>query len=410
MKFFKNSFIFLLMLSVVSIYSNGQSETKNKGKFIEKKNEFWEEIKTGIDEFNKKDTKKKLSYVMDFDDVNIPKSEKDFYQQWHNPPISQGSTGTCWCFCSTSFFETEAFRINKTKIKLSEMFTVYWQYVEKARRFVRERGESEFGEGAQANATKEMYKQYGCVPASAYSGMKPGQKFHDHSKMFGEMRTYLNKIKELNIWNEEAVIANIKAILNYYLLVPPTTFDYEGKSYTPKEFLENYIKLNPDDYVDVMSLLELGYWKKILYDVPDNWWKDTSYNNVPLDDYMSVIKKAIKKGYTMDLGGDVSEAGIESHLNVAMVPSFDIPSSYIDEYARQFRFSNNTTTDDHGIHLVGYKEEGGKTWFLIKDSGSGAKNGKAVGYYFFHEDYIKLKIMSIFIHKSAVEDILKKVN
>ena len=35
---------------------------------------------------------------------------------------------------------------------------------------------------------------------------------------------------------------------------------------------------------------------------------------------------------------------------------------------RQFRFSNKTTTDDHAIHLIGYKiDENEDWWFLIKD-------------------------------------------
>jgi bleomycin hydrolase len=127
---------------------------------------------------------------------------------------------------------------------------------------------------------------------------------------------------------------------------------------------------------------------------------------------MDVIKKSVKAGYTIAIGGDVSEAGLVSQSQVAVVPSFDIPSEYIDESARQFRFSNGTTTDDHGVHIVGYYELNGKTWFLIKDSGSGSRNvgkqSKNFGYYFFHEDYIKLKIMDFMIHKDAIKDVLAK--
>ena len=65
-------------------------------------------------------------------------------QQWHNPPVSQGNTNTCWCFSTTSFLESEVYRINKMKVKLSEMYTVYWEYVEKTRRFIQERGNSAF--------------------------------------------------------------------------------------------------------------------------------------------------------------------------------------------------------------------------------------------------------------------------
>jgi len=91
---------------------------------------------------------------------------------------------------------------------------------------------------------------------------------------------------------------------------------------------------------------------------------------------MKVIKNAIKKGYTVSIGGDVSEAGfLAREANAAIVPTFDIPSDYIDDNARQFRFSNQTTTDDHGMHIVGYMEKNGKTWFLVKDSGSGSRTG-----------------------------------
>ena len=89
--------------------------------------------------------------------------------------------------------------------------------------------------------------------------------------------------------------------------------------------------------------------------------------------------------------------------------SFHLCHEFIDENARQFRFSNKTTTDDHAIHLIGYKiEENGDWWFLIKDSGSGSRNGRFPGYYFYHEDYVKLKMMTFTIHKDAVKSTLEK--
>jgi bleomycin hydrolase len=123
---------------------------------------------------------------------------------------------------------------------------------------------------------------------------------------------------------------------------------------------------------------------------------------------MKTIRNAVRKGFTIAIGGDVSEPGYDSWAEVAVVPTFDIPSEYINEDARQFRFSNETTTDDHGIHIVGYKEQNGKDWYLIKDSGAGSRNGNNKGYYFYHEDYVKLKIMDFMVHKDAVGDLLDK--
>jgi bleomycin hydrolase len=401
--------IFTILLIFVVLPAFSQNNRKDKGHFIEYKNEFWEKINKTTTEYasKPKEKKKKLSFKMDFEGIDIPQFD-DFEKYWHFPPISQGNTGTCWDFSTTSFLESEIKRINDKEIKISEMFTAYWQYVEKARRYVRERGDSEFGQGSEANAVTEMWKQYGCVPEDVYIGKKEDEEFYNHTAMFDEMYSYLKNCRKTNFWDETTILNNIKSIMNYYMGEPPANFNYEGRTYTPKSFLSDVVKLNPDDYVGIMSLLEPGYWKIVSYDVPDNWWHSKTYYNIPLDNYIDVIKQAVKAGYTFAIGGDVSESGYNSHYDAAMVPSYDIPSSYINDMARQFRFSNKTTTDDHGIHVVGYYENGDDFWLLIKDSGSGSRNGKAKGYYFYHIDYIKLKMIGIFIHKSAVEDILKK--
>lgn len=401
------SFIIAIFFSYQQILF-AQNTIKDKGKFIIPKNEFWEEIKSGVEEFEAPKEIEQKTFKMDFSQYKLPKSIDEFTKFWHNEPISQGWSGMCWNFCTTSFFESEINRIYGKKVKISELYNTYWEYIEKARGFIQQRGNSVFGEGSQSNALIRLWRKYGCVPADAYTGMKEGQKFHAHEKMYNEMLSYLNSLKTNNAWNEEQAIETIKSILDYYIGKPPENFEFDGKKMTPKEFFTNVVKLNLDDYVDIMSLMQEAYYKKVEYKVPDNWWHSTDYHNVPLDEFMNAIKHAVKNGYSLAIGGDVSEAGYDSHAEVAMVPSFDIPSEYIDENARQFRFSNGTTTDDHGIHIVGFKEQDGKFWFLIKDSGAGARNGNNKGYYFYHEDYIKLKMMSFMIHKSAVSDILKK--
>ena len=105
----------------------------------------------------------------------------------------------------------------------------------------------------------------------------------------------------------------------------------------------------------------------------------------------------------------MSEPGIDGHAGLP-VPSFDIPSQYIDANARIFRFYNHTTTDDHGIHLIGYTTKDGKDWYLIKDSGSGSRNNSIhPGYYFYSDDYVKLKMLGIMVSKSAIPEIVKRM-
>lgn len=407
MKSYLTAFLVLTILLLSSMLY-AQEERRDKGEFVTPKNEFFKEIQKSANEFIAKPKEERKVFKVDFTGIDVPKSVDEFKSFWYNPPVSQGWTGTCWDFSTTSFFESEIYRIHKKKLKLSEMYTAYWEYVEKAKRFVEERGNSVFGEGSEANAVPRIWKRYGIVPEDAYTGLKPGQKFHDHRKMFEEMSGYLNSIKAANDWNEEDVVNTIKDILNHYMGVPPSKVTVDGKEYTPKEYLDKVVDLNLDDYVDIMSLMEKPYWEKVEYPVSDNWWHSKDYYNVPLDVFMDIIKKAIRNGYTMAIGGDVSEPGIVSDYNVAIVPTFDIPSNYIDEDARQLRFSNKTTGDDHGIHLVGYENKDGKDWFLIKDSGSGGHNGRNPGYYFFREDYVKLKMLDFMVNKNALSDLLNK--
>ena len=84
----------------------------------------------------------------------------------------------------------------------------------------------------------------------------------------------------------------------------------------------------------------------------------------------------------------------------------------IDQSAREYRIYNHTTTDDHGIHIVGHKlaERGSNQndWFLIKDSARSSRAGQYHGYYMFREDFIKLKMLTFMVHKDMARDILEQ--
>ncbi len=404
--------IFVFCLISANLFAQPK---KDKSIFREYESGFYQDVilkdVTNVDEqLQPKQTDKRLE--MDQSGLDLPNKVNLYKREWTNPAISQGNAGTCWAFSTISFYESEVYRIHKKQVKLSEIYVAYWEYTEKARRFVQERGNSHFAEGSEANAVARMFRKYGIVPMENYTGLLNDRKYHTHEKMFEEMNGYLQSVRKMQMWNEELVVATIKDIMNKHIGEPPTQITVEGKNYTPQSYLKEYLKINPDDYVEILSYKQEPYWKKVEYKVPDNWWHSKEYYNVPLDVYMDCLKKAIRNGFTVSIGGDVSEAGFTRLTQCAIIPTFDIPSEYIDEDARQFRFSNLTTTDDHGMHLMGYLEKNGKDWFLIKDSSAGSRNNNAnvpeFGYYFFHEDYVKLKMMGFTIHKDAVKEILTK--
>ncbi len=122
---------------------------------------------------------------------------------WHQPPISQGETGTCWCFAAVSYLESECKRLTGIEVKLSEMYFVYYEYLERAAEFVKTRGQISFEEGSESSSVPLLLKRYGAVPAQAYAG-KPGYlKFHYHTQMVEEMKAYLEYVKSSGAWDEE---------------------------------------------------------------------------------------------------------------------------------------------------------------------------------------------------------------
>jgi len=392
--------------------SKGKIITEDKGKGF-----YIESILKDVTAVEEKQAEKEpyKRFVMDQSGMDLPNNLALYKTVWSNSTQSQGNAGTCWSFSTTSFYESEVLRLQNKKVEISEIYFAYCEYIEKARRFIEKRGNSAFSEGSEGNALARIMKMYGAVPDESFTGLIDGRKFHSHAKMVEEMTAFLNSMKTSNAWNVEYGLETIKSIMNHYIGIPPTEFVVDGKTFTPKTYLKDYLKINPDDYVEILSYKQEPYWQQVEYKVTDNWWHNKEYYNVPLDDFMDALKKAIKSGYTMSIGGDVSESGFSRETNCALIPDYDIPSAYINEDARQFRFSNETTTDDHGMQLIGYLENykgAGKDWFLIKDSSSGSRNvGSAnpnFGYYFFHEDYIKLKMMGFTVHKDAVKDLLKK--
>ncbi len=374
-----------------------------------KKDEITKKIKEKQKKEKKLKRKERKTLKTDTYGVFPPKSKESFKSYFHFPPVPQYYTGTCWCFSATSFFESEIYRLTKKKIKLSEMWTVYYELIEKSRRFIKERGNSYVAGGSESNAVTRIWEKYGAAPAEVYTGLIDKGDKYDHIPLMREIKNYLDFIKKHNLWNEKENLKHIALILDKYMGKPPKTFEFNGKTMTPTEFLHNETGLNLDDYYCLISTSREPFYTMQEFKVPDNWWHNKEYINLPLKVWCKIIKKSIKSGYTMVIGGDVSEPGRLGEKDIAFIPTFDIPIKYINQDSREYRIYNRSTGDDHGIHLVGYKRVKGKDWYLIKDSSRSARKGKEKGYYFYREDFIKLKMLTFSVHKDMLKNILPKI-
>lgn len=328
-----------------------------------------------------------------------------------NPATSvknQAATGTCWCFATTSFIESELLRMGKGEYDLSEMFIVRYNYKEKMADNYLRGGRGNIDQGSVSHNYLKMVKKYGIVPQEAYPGINYDSPTHDHTML----SKYVKGISAIAVANKEPVPQElVDGLMDAYLGRVPDSFTYKGKEYTPKSFFES-LGLDLSDYVEVGSFSHHPFYEKITLEVPDNWDHELIYN-VPLNEMISIMDNAIEKGYTVGWDGDISEPGYDfTHLKIALNTDIDLKSLHGDlkeriqelpvtQESRQKGYENKTTTDDHLEHITGIaRDQEGVKYYITKNSWGYDRNG--TGYHYMSENYVKAKTIFILVHKDSI--------
>ncbi len=116
--------------------------------------------------------------------------------QWDaNPVESQGKTGTCWSFSTSSFLESELIRMKKGSHNLSEIFIARQVYVRKAENYVGRHGKTQFGEGSLGHDLLNAVDKYGIVPTEVFDGLQLDSEKHNHAELANILKAYLKAVK-----------------------------------------------------------------------------------------------------------------------------------------------------------------------------------------------------------------------
>lgn len=331
----------------------------------------------------------------------------------HQQVISQGQTGTCWSFSTSSFIESEIFRITNKNIDISEMYNVRMTYPAKAQNYVMRQGKAQFSEGGLAHDVINSVAKYGLVPQEIFSGYVSDDKKYNHSNIVPQIKDVLEVvIKNKGVAKYIDWRAYTNHILDEKIGKVPQKFTYNGKEFTPKTF-QKYVGFNPDDYMTLTSFTHQPYYTNFILNIPDNFSYGSFYN-IPLDDLVEVTKNAVLKGYSVALDCDVSEPTFSAKYGVAVLPNnpSDIVKSHsemvkeieVTPAYREEEFNNFNTTDDHLMHIVGWvKDAKGNGYFKVKNSWGG--NSDRVGnngYIYMSIPYFKAKTISVLLHKDVI--------
>jgi len=330
------------------------------------------------------------------------------------PVKNQASTSTCWSFSGISFLESELMRIWKKVCDLSEMYIVRLTYEEKAERYARMHGTCAFAGGGEYHDVINICREYGLVPEEIYPGLNYGEFSHNHRELDAALKGYMDGVLK-NRTLTTAWPAGLDGILDAYLGQIPAEFTWEGSMYTPAGF-SKALGINPDEYIILSSFSHHPFYQPFILDVPDNWSAGTCYN-LPLDEFMEVIDNAVMTGYSVAWASDVSDKGFSMKEGVAIVPlkgwnemseeeAIQVfkgphPQKVITQELRQREYDNYSTTDDHGMHIVGMAvDQEGNTFYKVKNSWG--ITGKYDGFIFVSSPYVQLRTTNCMVHKDAI--------
>ena len=378
-----------------------------------------------------------------------PKEEGFVFTTVKELPITsvknQSRAGTCWCYSSMAFLESELLRMGKGEYDFSEMYIVHQTYLDRADAAVRTHGDVSFSQGGSFYDVIYGMKKFGLAPEEV---MRPGVMYGDTLSNHTELTAVSDavvaaiakgKLRKLQTDNNHNPLWKkaIAAIHDIYLGKCPEKFTYKGKEYTPQSFTES-LGLNMDDYVELTSFTHKPYYETFSPEVPDNWENQPMYN-LPLDELIGVIDYALNKGYTVCWDGDVSEQGFSFKNGIAINPQVEDVKDYsttdrarfekmpkyqrMDEVfkfehpypeinvtpeIRQDGYEKFVTTDDHLMHITGIvKDQNGTKYYITKNSW-GAESNKSGGYLNMSESYVRAKTICVMVHKDSLPKELKK--
>lgn len=344
------------------------------------------------------------------------------------PVKDQASTGTCWCFATTSFIESELIRMGKGEFDLSEMWIVRNNYADKLRDNFVQKGKGNLGEGSLGHDWMIEFMKNGIVPEEAYNGLNYNSAAHNH----GELNDFINAIAKVPVARNKESDQYYKltdALLDIYLGHKPASFIYKGVEYSPESFTRS-LGINPDDYVEITSFTHYPFYTQGLVPVPDNWRKVDFYN-VPLNELIEIMDYSLNNGFTLSWDGDISEKGFSHREGIAVIPatgnsrindspkrntgtrskaksdnesSIKSPSAEltISQELRQKEYENKSTTDDHLMHITGIvKDQNGTKYYITKNSWGPDRNPFG-GYLNMSENYVRAKTITIMVHKDGI--------
>ena len=356
---------------------------------------------------------------------------------------NQKKSGRCWLYTGLNTLRPmvqEKYALNE--FEFSQTYSFFWDQLEKANLFleiaiatanlplddrkVEWLFKNPIGDGGQWTTFADIVNKYGLVPASAMPDSYQSENTAMMSRLLRrklreqglEIRaiTRSRMSNELKLKRKNEMLADIYRILALSLGEPPQQFDWQYKdkdgkisettTYSPKQFYDDIIGIDLNDYVMLMDDPAKDYNK--LYEVEfdrslvegGNW----RYINLPVEKIKEFAKKSILANEAMYFSCDVGKQ-LDSKNGTLDVNNYDYDELFgvafgMDKKSRIQTFESGST---HGMALVAVNilSDGSVDKWQLENSWGADKGNK--GYLTMTDEWFDEYMFRLVVNKKFID-------
>jgi bleomycin hydrolase len=334
----------------------------------------------------------------------------------------QKQSGRCWLFTGLNVLRATAIQKHDLgDFQFSQNYSFFWDQLEKANLFLQavidtrtqpiDSREVEWlfehpiGDGGTFTGVANLVTKYGLVPADV---MPETLSANSTSQMSGHLRTLLRQdgLRLRDMWEQgminaprgaaklskhsdtvlallqkekEGMLKDVYHVLALCLGVPPTEFEWKGKTVTPVQFYKDllgydleggYVMLMNDPSREYGKVYEIQY-DRHMYD-GQNW----VYVNLPVERIKEMAIESIKADVAMYFSCDVGKF-LDRKRGVADLNNFDYGSLLGVDFTmdKKQRIQTHASGSSHAMTLIAVDIRDGKPQKWMVENSWGAKSG-----------------------------------
>lgn len=305
------------------------------------------------------------------------------------PIKDQGQSNLCWAYGMLATLESEHI-MKGDSINLSIAYIARMMLHEKALEYYFSKGKKPISMRGMSSMLIHYINKYGAEPYDSYEDPKDINYKVLCRKVEQICRGAYAKAEGIDKLREKLD----ELFDNEMGYMPASQIHMLGAEYTPLEFAHSVCY--PEEYVSLTSFTHHPFHEYFALEVPDNQMHD-EFLNIPLDELMLHIQKAIEHQHPVCWEGDISEKGFQNPKNhMVDIQPEERP---VTQATRQREYEQLRTTDDHVMEIIGTFVKNKQRYYVCHNSWG--KNWGDQGLVYLSEDYIKLKTIAVYMSEEA---------